>query len=247
MDRFGVSTQRLLASAVGGLAVSGAGAAAGATFVHTSCTTAKRGDYPFRSARHRHSGGDLLFYALTSVVVFRSLGGRLRSLAPSDLFRSGGFARDSLPGEYKVFANDAQRAQLQQMGSRHGCHSCGRRRKIALEWRRTGGGSGLRLWPRGKWRVGVQFHGDHVPPNFLSNSATTKQRLFPQCSDCSGKQVRCCSLLPSSLPPTLARTGASRSFGEADAGDASLVTAIAPVAARARALAGLQPGGLSSA
>ncbi len=110
---------------------------------------------------------DVLLSSLSSMVVFRALGGRFSRVLPSSLLSPGAYARDWLPTTRGMhYATDSQREAIQAIGQRHGCHSCGSKRGVA------------------------NFIADHQPPNkvLLVNSKMLTQRFLPQCKHCSLQQ-----------------------------------------------------------
>ena len=104
----------------------------------------------------------------------------VRSLAehPSSLTSLGAFsdtARASLPATLK-YASASERAAIQSLGLRFGCHTCG-------------------------VKSSVQWIADHQPPQKIAAlrdarwwkrlpflGAPTAQRFYPQCAPCSQKQ-----------------------------------------------------------
>lgn len=97
-----------------------------------------------------------------SLVVFKILGGRFRSVLPSSLLHPGAFARKYIPAKGQDYASAAVKKRLRLLGRKHGCHSCGRR------------------W----W---TSYVGDHMPPNKLVREGQ-QQRFYPQCTHCSNLQ-----------------------------------------------------------
>ena len=136
---------------------------------------------------------DLLLSTITSVVMFRALGGRFGAVLPSNLTRPGAFAAEWIPAYMgSQPATSRERTLIKAMGSKYGCHSCGR-------------------------RMLVDFVADHQPPSkllgnhrnvthqngsgnhrngnsigrHLSGSGETDhllQRFYPQCRQCSQLQ-----------------------------------------------------------
>lgn len=115
-------------------------------------------------------------------IVYKGLGGRFWSISPSSLTTLGSFARtfQSLPATFK-YASPSERIKIEQLGRKVGCHTCGSRK----------------IFSRGK--NGIKFIADHMPPQAVvkqMNAAwhrrllglNVKQRFYPQCIDCSGKQ-----------------------------------------------------------
>ena len=113
------------------------------------------------------AGRDLLLSSVSSVVIFRALGGRFGSVLPSHLLRPGAFAREWIPASRGMqYANEHEREIIQLLGKQHGCHSCGRRRVS-------------------------NFVCDHQPPTKLiteSEAGMLSQRFYPQCNRCSQQQ-----------------------------------------------------------
>lgn len=115
---------------------------------------------------------------------FRILGGRFWAVAPSSYTHLGSYARRSLPAT-ENYATRLQRRQLERLGRRWGCHTCG---------------------SKGGWRLPPQnvcnFVGDHMPPKsvaaqmnkvwwrrlLLCSSRPVQYRFYPQCVSCSSKQ-----------------------------------------------------------
>ncbi|PRW59668.1 pfkB family carbohydrate kinase [Chlorella sorokiniana] len=132
---------------------------------------------------------DLLVDAVLGIAMFKVMGGRFRSVMPSDLAKVGAIARESLPATHAEYATDASRVELARYFRRDGCHHCGTRRGKVI--------------------------GDHMPPNkyvkqyiasakrtLLSNpylrqmagalniqTGPPRQRYYPQCTSCMQKQA----------------------------------------------------------
>ncbi|CAM9690218.1 unnamed protein product [Ascophyllum nodosum] len=109
------------------------------------------------------------------LVLFRALGGRFSSVAPSALHMPGAFSRfsASIPATLE-YATDAKRQALAVLGKNFGCHTCGT-------------------------RAPSTYIADHMPPLKtvkLANAAlwrkllrqTVSQRFYPQCKSCSALQ-----------------------------------------------------------
>ncbi|EFN50931.1 hypothetical protein CHLNCDRAFT_141732 [Chlorella variabilis] len=143
---------------------------------------------------------DLIVDALLGITLFKAsfaaaralaagvMGGRFRSVMPSDLANVGAIARESLPAPSVEYATEANRVELRRLFTRDGCHHCGTRRGAVI--------------------------GDHMPPNkqvqqyvhtarrsllnlpFVKQLASAmniptappRQRFYPQCTSCSQKQ-----------------------------------------------------------
>ena len=106
----------------------------------------------------RLSSGELCVTGFVGVVVFKALGGRFNAVLPSNLFRPGAFASNWIPARWEQYAAHYERYLMQQIGGKHGCHSCGTR--------------------RGK------FIADHQPPIKLSSPGELL-RFYPHCKKCS--------------------------------------------------------------
>lgn len=165
----------VLASLLGGASVCAAGCAATVVAVGATALARSRVDPSHHpsSAGVSFAGPDLVLSTLCGAVVFRALGGRFSSVLPSSLMRPGAFAREWIPARGVQYATDNQKVLIQELGRKHGCHSCGRR-----------GGS-------------AKFVADHQPPSKLvDKSASTgkagelgiAQRFFPHCGQCASRQ-----------------------------------------------------------
>lgn len=138
---------------------------------------------PFRFDIHNKRDIDHLFrVCFMGLIIYKGLGGRFWSISPSSYTTLGSYARvfHSLPATSK-YASPAQRIKIERLGKQIGCHTCGSRK----------------IFSRGK--NGVKFIADHMPPQAVvkqMNAAwhrrilrlDVKQRFYPQCIDCSGKQ-----------------------------------------------------------
>ncbi|KAL9962377.1 hypothetical protein ACROYT_G031473 [Oculina patagonica] len=105
---------------------------------------------------------DVPLYGFASLVVFKLLGGKFRSVLPSNLIHPGAFARSYIPAKGQNYASNAVKQKLGSLGKKYGCHTCGKR-----------------------WRA--SFVGDHMPPNKLVRKGQ-QQRFYPQCTSCSNLQ-----------------------------------------------------------
>jgi len=118
---------------------------------------------------------DLARDVVIGIALFFSLGGRFRSVCPSDLRFPGAYSRPSvtLKTAGEKYADGFQRGWISSVGQIYGCHSCGLRAKA--------------------------FHADHMPPNSLVKKLnarwyrrflpTVEQQFYPQCSGCSNLQA----------------------------------------------------------
>ncbi|CAN0006741.1 unnamed protein product [Pylaiella littoralis] len=126
------------------------------------------------AAKRPVSNGEIGACSL-GVVLFRALGGKFCSVAPSALHMPGAFSRlsASLPATLE-YASDAKRQALSALGRNFGCHTCGN-------------------------KAASSFIADHMPPLKtvkLANAKlwrralkqTVSQRFYPQCEGCSTLQ-----------------------------------------------------------
>ena len=148
------SSMRIFASLFGAGAVfTSAGVASLATSITYSQLQGSRDT--------RLSNGELCAASLAGVVIFKALGGRFNAALPSNLFKPGAFARNWIPARWEQYAAHYERHLMQQIGGKHGCHSCGTR-------------SG-------------KFIADHQPPIKLSSPGELL-KFYPHCRKCSSLQ-----------------------------------------------------------
>lgn len=108
-------------------------------------------------------------------MTFTALGGRFWAISPSSYTHIGSFARKSIPCSPE-YASSAQRAKLEKMFRKWGCHTCG------------------------STSQSVGFHADHMPPKSVANEMNktwlrskgilreVQFRFYPQCVHCSKAQ-----------------------------------------------------------
>lgn len=113
------------------------------------------------SSDTRFSNGDLCLASFVGVLMFKTFGGRFNAVLPSNLFKPGAFANSWIPARWEQYAVHYERHLMQQIGGKHGCHSCGTR--------------------RGK------FIADHQPPIKLSSPGQLI-RFYPHCRKCASLQ-----------------------------------------------------------
>lgn len=105
-----------------------------------------------RSVRPEH----LIADAILGIAAFRVMGGRFRSVMPSDLAQVGAIAKESMPAAGMQYATDEKRRELARLFRRDGCHHCGTRKGAMV--------------------------GDHMPPNKHVREAaeaySSRRRLF---------------------------------------------------------------------
>jgi hypothetical protein len=116
---------------------------------------------------------------VVGLLTFKLLGGRFWAIAPSSITNLGSFTRWSIPCT-EQYATKPQRALLERMGRRWGCHTCGSRM----------------LGSKNSFR----FVGDHMPPKSVAAQLNNtwwrrvglwrkvKYRFYPQCANCSNTQ-----------------------------------------------------------
>ena len=106
---------------------------------------------------------DLIISGLVSMVVFRALGGRFSMVLPSNLMQPGSFSRYAIPVNEAPHATKSQKMIIQDLGRKHGCHTCGHRSKL------------------------IQYRADHQPPTKLVKEGRP-QWYHPHCKKCSDLQ-----------------------------------------------------------
>ena len=128
------------------------------------------------------SAQDAALDAAVGLAFFVALGGRVRSVLPSDVRFPGANARSSMPAVGAAYATKFQRSELLRMLRTQGCHHCGRKSGAVIA--------------------------DHMPPNHFVErskqarngglkwvlakmrfSGSVQQRFYPQCRGCSQKQA----------------------------------------------------------
>ena len=135
----------------------------------------------------------IVFLGLLSFQVF---GGRYWTISPSSYTHLGSFARIpfSLPASVDKYATPSQRLAIEKLGRRYGCHTCGARKIVSSISTNV-----QNKIPLSQSSSNVQFHADHMPPNAIVKQYNQrlwrkilnypmKQRFYPQCITCSGKQ-----------------------------------------------------------
>ncbi|MDY7078092.1 MAG: RHS repeat-associated core domain-containing protein [Chloroflexota bacterium] len=147
------------ATAIGVTTVAASGAAAGQTSRATSNVLYGRG-----VTEGLFQPKDMLLDAAFSATIFKIGGGNFNQIAPSDITRPGAYARESIASSGSDVTR-AESAQIQTLGNRWGCHTCGTRQ------------------PSGQYGTWV---GDHMPPT--SQAGGMPQQLYPQCASCSARQ-----------------------------------------------------------
>ncbi len=67
---------------------------------------------------------DMALDAGLSLLLFKGLGGNFNQIVPSDITRAGAYARESIPSSGPRVTR-AESTQIQVLGDRYGCHTCG--------------------------------------------------------------------------------------------------------------------------
>lgn len=154
-------------------------AAASVASLQVADSVARTEDKSRPAPQRRPSNGEMgdasLGASSFGLILYRALGGRFSSVAPSVLHMPGSFSRlsASLPATLE-YASQEKRQALAALGKYFGCHTCGT-------------------------RAPTTYIADHMPPLKtvkLANAAlwrkvlrqTVSQRFYPQCQDCSTLQ-----------------------------------------------------------
>lgn len=167
--RLTCSQRSWLVSVYGGLSVCAAGFLASLATAKTfslmqTALPSQKNDSKQTAPTIRAS--DIIISSLSSVVVFRALGGRFSSVLPSHLLRPGAFAREWVPAlRGSQYAGNREKDIIQRLGKRYGCHSCGTKRVL-------------------------NYICDHQPPTKFvmqneTNGTSFLQQFYPQCNKCS--------------------------------------------------------------
>lgn len=121
-------------------------------------------------------------FVVGAAAVFRALGGRYRSVLPSDVLHPGAHAHASVPAT-TAKATRPQKQAVARLGRRHGCHSCGRRRGVP-------GFCADHMPPTKFFRQRRSWLSTLLWPRWLQSALAMEptQRLYPQCSTCSVAQ-----------------------------------------------------------
>lgn len=186
----GVSTGTLrpIPSLLGMTSVALASVASHTATIQVFTATAKKNHLKYGLNHHHQQQYPYWQHTLrvctTGLIIFKLLGGRFWSISPSSFTHLGSFARPivSSISASNAYANTFQRQQIEVLGRRYGCHTCGSRMLFVK-----------------KLKGACKFHADHMPPqsvvecmnkNFVRRllNVSVKQRFYPQCITCSNKQ-----------------------------------------------------------
>ena len=141
---------------------------------------------------------ELVISTVSSVVIFRALGGRFLSVLPSHLFHPGAFAVERVPALCgQQAAVTTEKVFIRDYSRRYGCHTCGKKQVKMFVCdhqppshllRKTNSSSTAVSGERsaaGEVKVNVMSSSN---ANGTENGATVKQFFYPQCYDCSSMQ-----------------------------------------------------------
>ncbi|KAJ3396238.1 hypothetical protein HDU92_003696 [Lobulomyces angularis] len=127
---------------------------------------------------------DAITTSFVGLIIFRLLGGKFFSLAPSDFRNLGAFNDKKLSLKASMeYADTSERAVMNAFGRLWGCHTCGTRTAAKTSLGKVIGG----------------YHADHQPPVKFAQAANDRffnrilgikvsQRYYPQCHSCSNQQ-----------------------------------------------------------
>eukprot|EP00924_Labyrinthula_sp_SR-Ha-C_P010876 snap_masked-scaffold_47-processed-gene-0.4-mRNA-1 protein AED:1.00 eAED:1.00 QI:0/-1/0/0/-1/1/1/0/257 len=113
----------------------------------------------------------------TTIFLFYSFGGTARNILASNLKKTGSFSSSiysnhSIPASYS-YATPKQVNQVQKIGKRFGCHTCGKRFQI----------KNLKSYKK----VFSSFIADHQPPKKIGGE-NGKYKFYAHCNKCSSLQ-----------------------------------------------------------
>eukprot|EP00057_Strongylocentrotus_purpuratus_P006820 XP_011661294.1 PREDICTED: LOW QUALITY PROTEIN: uncharacterized protein LOC105436927 [Strongylocentrotus purpuratus] len=167
-----VTSSHVLSPAFGlcSVAVSGIATSVAVLATYSNCNVSE-----YRGLDVRFS--DLVCYGVGSAAIFKLLRGKFASVLPSTILKPGAFAQRGIPAT-KNYASSGKKATLAAIGSRHGCHTCGKR------------------------RTAKSFIADHQPPLSLPKRTDilhtlskffrphqSDYRFYPHCPSCSRVQM----------------------------------------------------------
>ncbi|EIE18854.1 hypothetical protein COCSUDRAFT_59782 [Coccomyxa subellipsoidea C-169] len=161
--------------------------------------------------RHRSAQAvaqDAALDAIMGITLFKLMGGRFRNLMPSSLLRPGACAVESLPAPGSEYASQMAKGELKRLFHRDGCHHCGRRNGRVIGDHIPP--NKLMHGPAGTQKaiqqitssLGFSESSSKAPFSRLSGklgqilmgkgrvrvAGPARQRYYPQCALCSGKQ-----------------------------------------------------------
>jgi len=144
--------------------------------------------------RKREKWADFAVDFVLGALAYKALGGRFRTMLPSDVRYPGAFAKESIPANGKAYANEVQRKSILSLYRRYGCHHCGSKRGSPIgdhmpPNKSTHGGVDGSLGPV-NWQEPneVVYRVLRKLPGGGNRFPPPRQRYYPQCESCSSKQ-----------------------------------------------------------
>ena len=143
---------------------------------------------------------ELVISTVSSVVIFRALGGRFSSVLPSHLFHPGAFAVERVPAiRGQQPSVPSEKALIRDYGRKYGCHTCGKKRVNLMVCdhqppshllRKNNSSSTIASSGKsaGKVKVDMPSSSNTNSNNNIENGAKVKQFFYPQCYECSSMQ-----------------------------------------------------------
>jgi hypothetical protein len=146
------------------------------------------------------SAPELVISTVSSVVIFRALGGRFSSVLPSHLFHPGAFAVERVPAvRGQQAAVSTEKALIREYGRKYGCHTCGKKRVDLMVCdhqppsyfiRKNNSSSAIASSERnaGEAKLDLPSSSSASSNGNSENGAKVKQFFYPQCYSCSSMQ-----------------------------------------------------------
>ena len=140
---------------------------------------------------------ELVVSTVSSVVIFRALGGRFSSVLPSHLFHPGAFAVERVPairGQQAAVATE--KALIREYGKKYGCHTCGKKRVDMMVCdhqppsyfiRKNNSASTIASSERNVGEAKLDLPSSSSN-GVAENGVQVKQFFYPQCYSCSSMQ-----------------------------------------------------------
>ena len=156
------------------------------------------GDSSSSTRKLSFSTPELIVSTVSSVVIFRALGGRFSSVLPSHLFHPGAFAAERIVAMRGTqSANSTEKALIRDLGKKYGCHSCGKRRVKMFVCdhqppshllRKNKSSSAVASSERNVNVLRSDAQTSANASNVVDNGVTVRQYFYPQCYECSSMQ-----------------------------------------------------------
>ena len=140
---------------------------------------------------------ELVISTVSSVVVFRALGGRFSSVLPSHLFHPGAFARERIPAIRGFqLANLSEKNLIRDYGRKYGCHTCGKKKVSSFvsdhqppsHLLRNGNSSPNGGTSPSTANGKAMLNSEASSGNGGNENAVVRQFFYPQCFRCSSSQ-----------------------------------------------------------